>query len=324
MYLNSTKLLMTNTMMIGVIMTICSNSWISMWMGLEMSMLSFIPLMSNKNNLSSESLIKYFIMQSVASTMFLFSVIIMLVGVNMKNEMIMTTSMLIKLGSAPFHNWVIMIIEPMSYTSMMILLTVLKAPPLSILYQINTNMILIPIYMGMIVSAIMCLNQSSIKKIIGYSSIYNISLMMITINKINITLTFLIIYSTMLMLIIYFLKSLKLNFINQINISKYNFWIKMNLWINMLSMGGFPPLNGFILKMMVIQMLIFSDGLFLLLILMLTSMLVMMFYMRLAYTSMISNTSSFKWMKNDTKTNYFSMIINLMLTPFMMSISSIS
>nr|YP_010431977.1 NADH dehydrogenase subunit 2 [Abrus daozhenensis]USS62512.1 NADH dehydrogenase subunit 2 [Abrus daozhenensis] len=316
MLINSTKLTLANTMMIGVIMTICSNNWISMWMGLEISMLSFLPFMVNKNKLSSESMVKYFIIQSVASTIFLLSVICMLIGVNMLNEMTLTISMLIKLGSAPFHMWVLMIIEMINYLPLFFLLTVLKIPPLSILYQINTKMLTIPIILSMFVSSISCLNQSSMRKTLGFSSIYNISLMMISINKFNVMMIYLMIYSTMMILLTNICMKMKINFINQMIFNEFSIWMKINMWINMLSMSGFPPLMGFSAKLMIIQTLINSNEFIMVIFLVVTSFLVMMFYMRLTFSSLMNLYSFKKWTLNKITPVFYLFSLNLMLNVF--------
>nr|ATD52999.1 NADH dehydrogenase subunit 2 [Psammotettix sp. EMHAU-2015-Zz053036] len=323
MFSNLTKLTLTNTMMIGVIMVVCSNNWLSMWMGLELSMLSFIPLMQNKFKTSSEAMIKYFIVQSAASTMFLFSVIYMLIGVNIMNEMIMTMAMLIKLGSAPFHNWMIIMIEMIDFQSMFVLLTVMKLPALSIMYQINSSMLIIPIIISMIISSISCINQTSIRKTLGYSSIFNISLMMTSINKINIMFIYLLAYSIMLGMMIYIMKSLKINFINQMVFNEFSYLIKINIWINMLSMGGFPPTTGFLVKILILQNISMNMNMLIIWTFILTSLITMMFYTRLAFSSILSSSSYKKWIINKNKTNYSMMAVNIIFPPVILTLTSI-
>nr|UKE80339.1 NADH dehydrogenase subunit 2 [Melanetettix sp. n. XTW-2022a] len=323
MYFNSTKLLLTNTMMIGVIMTICSNNWFSMWMGLEISLLSFIPMMQTSKILSSESMIKYFIVQSVASTLMLLSISIMLIGVSMMNEFLLTTAMLIKIGSAPFHNWVLYIIETLNYYEMWIMLSIIKMPPLTIMYQTNTKFLMLPIILGMIISSISCLNQTSMRKTMGYSSVYNISLMLMTISKYNIMLIFMAIYTMMLAMVTNIMSKLKISFINQMVFNEKDLTMKINLWINMLSMGGFPPMMGFVSKILVIQMMISTNQPILILSIVLTSMLVMLFYMRIAFTSIMSVSISGKWMNNKMTSYYFNLILNLIPFPLMISLTSI-
>nr|ATD53012.1 NADH dehydrogenase subunit 2 [Deltocephalinae sp. EMHAU-2015-Zz052318] len=322
MFFNSSKLLLTNTMMIGVIMVICSNNWFSMWMGMEITLLSFIPMLQNNNLLSEESMIKYFIIQSAASTLMLLSIFIMLIGVNMMNEMMLMTSMLIKVGSAPFHNWVLMIIETLNYYEMWTMLTIIKIPPLLVIYQTNITMLTIPIMMGMIMSSIACLNQTSMRKTIGYSSIYNMSMLIITINKFNILIIYMTIYSLMTGFLLNILSKLKIKFFNQMVFNEKPTTMKLNMWINMLSMGGFPPTMGFISKLLVIQLLLSNKNMVMIAIIIVTSMLVMMFYIRLAFTSMISITISMKWTGN-MMNSYYSMIFNLMLPPIIITVTSI-
>nr|YP_011018089.1 NADH dehydrogenase subunit 2 [Bhatia longiradiata]WQH58287.1 NADH dehydrogenase subunit 2 [Bhatia longiradiata] len=322
MLLNSTKLILTNTMMIGVIMTICSNNWFSMWMGLEISLISFIPLMQTSKNLSSQSMIKYFIVQSVASTLMLLSVMIMLIGVSMMETLLLMLAMLIKVGSAPFHNWVMMIIETMNYYEMWIMLTIIKLPPLTVMYQINSKMLMIPILLGMLISSISCLNQTSMRKTLGYSSIYNMSLMLLTLNKFNVMIMYMIIYSMMLAMLTNLLSKLKISFINQVVFNEKKSLMKIYIWINMLSMGGFPPLLGFFTKLFVIQIMISNNEMMITAIIVLTSMLVMLFYMRLAFTSMMSFSTSMKWSKNVTNM-YFNMMLNLITFPLIVSMNSV-
>ncbi|WP_369011423.1 proton-conducting transporter transmembrane domain-containing protein, partial [Pseudophaeobacter profundi] len=45
----------------------------------------------------------------------------------------------------------------------------IKIPPLVVLYQINRRIIILPIILRAIFGAISCINQTSIKKTIGYS-----------------------------------------------------------------------------------------------------------------------------------------------------------
>nr|YP_010478242.1 NADH dehydrogenase subunit 2 [Nesophrosyne montium]UVI59686.1 NADH dehydrogenase subunit 2 [Nesophrosyne montium] len=320
MNFNSTQILLGNTMMIGVIMVNCSNSWISMWMGLELVLLSFIPFMQNMNPLSSESMIKYFIVQSIASTLFLFSVSIMLVGdstMEASNEMILTIAMLIKLGSVPFHNWVLMIIESMGIFPMTCMLTVMKIPPLLIMHQMNSKMLTIPILLGMIVSSVACLNQTSIRKTLAYSSIYNVSLMMMLLTNMIETLLFLMTYTFMLILLAKTIKIMKINFINQMITNNFNNWLKMMLWINMLSMAGFPPLMGFLIKIMVMQKMINENQSIMIFTLVVTSILVLMFYTRLTFTSIITFNSLKKWSIPTKNSNWFMFTMNILMTPIL-------
>lgn len=317
-------MLMANTIIIGVIITICSNNWISIWMGLEISLLSFIPFIQTSNKIRSESIIKYFIIQRVASTILLFRVVIILIGVNIINEIIICIAILIKLGAAPFHNWVIIIIEIINYYRIIVILTILKLPPITIIYQINSNILRISIILRIIIRSIICLNQTSIRKVLAYSSVYNIAIILLTINEYNITVIYLTLYSIIVILFVKLIKNLKINFINQLVLNEFNITIKINLWINILSIGGFPLTIGFIRKLLVIQLLITNKEITILVILLTTSILVIIFYLRIAFTSIINISSSFKWLNNRTKFNYSLIILNIIIVPLTVSITRIS
>ena len=80
-------------------------------MGLEINLLSFIPLIINSKNLfSSESSLKYFLTQALASSIFLFSIILFFLFNNFNRYefnfyflILLNSSLIIKIGAAPFH-----------------------------------------------------------------------------------------------------------------------------------------------------------------------------------------------------------------------------
>jgi len=316
--------MLANTIIIGVIITICTNNWITIWIGLEVSLLSFIPFIQNKSKVRSESIIKYFIVQRVASTILVIRVIYILIGVSIINEIILTISILIKLGLAPFHNWVLIIIEGISYTSILSLLTVLKLPPLVILYQINSRILTIPIIIRILLRAISGINQSSIKKTIGYSSVFNMSLIATVIRKINIIFIFIMIYTTIISMLMIRLIKNKVNFINQIIFNEFSPWIKINFWLNILSLRGFPPTIGFVLKLIIVQNLFNNNQTTILFVIVLTSILVSIFYIRIAFSSIMNFYIQKKWRVSLIKTPLFLTTINLLTFPFILSLVRIS
>jgi len=72
-------------------------------MGLELNLLSFIPLISMKDNqYSSEAALKYFLIQALGSTVLLISGIIIIIKVQVFSASL-SAALLLKAGSAPFH-----------------------------------------------------------------------------------------------------------------------------------------------------------------------------------------------------------------------------
>nr|ATG83175.1 NADH dehydrogenase subunit 2 [Tricentrus sp. EMHAU-15062504] len=298
------EILFNFCMVMGVTIAISSNNWLMIWVGLELSMMCFIPIMSNKMKLNSESCIKYFIIQSLSSTIMMMGVIMML---ELNSTSILIMSILLKLGVSPFHTWIISIIEGMSYYSITLMLTLMKLAPINMLSYLNTNLNVF-VLLGLFIGSFSGLNQNSIKKIMVYSSIFNMSMVILSINSTEVWLMFFILYSTSLILLNYLIMKLNLNYINQMIINNFNLPIKICCWLTLLSMGGFPPFMGFFGKMMVIKFLIMTNELMICTMLVLTSLLVMFFYTRMVILSIILFFNIPKWMIM-TKFNFNSFII---------------
>jgi NADH-ubiquinone oxidoreductase chain 2 len=108
---NPTKILLSITLIGGILVSISSNSWFGAWIGLEINLISFIPLMSSQENIfTTEASLKYFIIQALASSVLLFLVAIealisqapLLAGGNIYEYVIMSP-LLLKMGAAPIH-----------------------------------------------------------------------------------------------------------------------------------------------------------------------------------------------------------------------------
>nr|QYK91745.1 NADH dehydrogenase subunit 2 [Lymantria mathura] len=314
---NSPKMFFFSILIFSTLITISSNSWLGCWIGLEINLLSFIPLISNSNNLlSTEASLKYFLTQSIASINFLFSILLSLTF--MKNfemnfflTIMINSSMLMKMGSAPFHFWFPNMVEGLSWFNNFILMSWQKISPMIILsYYLNKNFIMIIVVFNVIIGAIGGLNQTSLRKLMAYSSINNLGWMLISIMiSENLWLLFIIIYSTMISIMCFLFNMMNLFFIDQLFIMNMNSIIKINLLINFLSLGGLPPFIGFFPKWIVINFLINNNLYLLTLIMIMMSLIVLFFYIKIMYSSMMFNYMKMKWFKNFIKNNKI-LIIN--------------
>nr|QDO72164.1 NADH dehydrogenase subunit 2 [Gargara sp. 16071360] len=299
------EILFNFCMVMGVTIAISSNNWVTIWLGIELSMMSFIPIMSKKFKLNSESCIKYFIIQSLSSSIMMMGVIMM--SMLTLNTMVLLMSILLKLGVTPFHTWVVSIIEGMGYYPILLMLTLMKLAPINMLMYINENVNLF-IIMGLMIGSISGLNQNSIKKILVYSSIFNMSLILSCTESLEIWSTYFSMYSISLMLTNYLIMKLNLNFINQMIINNFNISIKICCWFTLLSMGGFPPFMGFFGKLLVIKFMLAKNEFLNTAIMMMTSLMVMFFYTRMVIMSTIMFFNIPKWLVT-TKLNFNSFII---------------
>nr|AWN56286.1 NADH dehydrogenase subunit 2 [Mahanarva spectabilis] len=259
MLMNSTKLLLLIFLFMSTIFSLSSNNWFGSWLGLEMNMMSFIPIMYKKNNYySSESMMKYFIIQSMGST-------ILLLGVMMVNSItlfnmnlfLVNCSLLIKLGISPFHMWLPSIMQSMSWTNCMIMSTWQKIALLFILSYTIDKFTIIFIIMSLIIGSIGGINQSSIKKMMAYSSINNMAWMMASMQiSMTLLINYFMIYSMLTIFSMLLFKKMKINYLNQCMIKMNSPFNKMSLTMMMFSLGGMPPLMGFLPKFIIIQYMI--------------------------------------------------------------------
>nr|YP_010354114.1 NADH dehydrogenase subunit 2 [Gunda ochracea]UOG84771.1 NADH dehydrogenase subunit 2 [Gunda ochracea] len=312
---NSNKMFFMFILIFSTLISISSNSWFGCWIGLEINLLSFIPLISNSNNLMSvETSLKYFLTQSLASINFLF-MILLKISLMKNTEMIyisimMNSSLLMKMGSAPFHFWYPNIIEGLSWMNNFILMTWQKITPMILLsYYFNKNFMIIMIIMNLLIGSLGGLNQTSLRKLLAFSSINNLSWMMFSMMiSENLWLFYFSIYSFIIFMMIFLFFMLNVFFINQLFINNMNFYIKLNLLINFLSLGGLPPFLGFMPKWIIINFLIINKFYFLTFIFTITSLIIIYYYIQIIYSSFMFNYFKMKWMNFFIKNNFLSLI----------------
>nr|AXS65152.1 NADH dehydrogenase subunit 2 [Elateroidea sp. 4 KM-2017] len=300
-----------SSLVMGTLISISSYSWLAMWLGLEINLLSIIPLMqSSKNILSNESSIKYFITQAVASTIILVSIIILSYKSTMiSNSLIksstyimMNSSFLTKMGMAPFHFWFPEVMEGLSWLNCLLILTWQKIAPMILLMYSNklTTFIMLTIIIAMIISGVMGVNQISLRKILAYSSINHMGWMMSTlmINE-TIWMYYFIIYSIISINIVAILNKFKIFFLNQLfQTMNSNTLIKFFFIFNFLSLGGIPPFLGFFPKWLTVQILIQQNMYVLPLTMIIFTLISIYMYTRITMSSLILNINEQTWEKH--------------------------
>nr|AWB99837.1 NADH dehydrogenase subunit 2 [Anopheles homunculus] len=313
------------TLIFGTLMTISSNSWLGAWMGLEINLLSFIPLMNDnkKNLLTSESSLKYFLIQAFASSILLFAIIMLMFFynnnfylINKINEILILSTLLLKSGAAPFHFWFPEVMEGLSWFNSLILMTWQKLAPLMLIsYNFMYNFFMMSIILSMLIGSLMGLNQTSLRKLMAFSSINHLGWMLLAMmNNELIWLSYFLLYSFLSFSIIILFNNFKLFYFNQIfNISMMNPIIKLLIFLNFLSLGGLPPFLGFLPKWLIIQNLINMNQFFILTISVCLTLITLYFYLRLSYSIFMLNFQKNSWLlKNiyNLKISSFSLILN--------------
>nr|QWK45259.1 NADH dehydrogenase subunit 2 [Phyllothelys breve] len=304
---NPTKILFLSTLISGVLISLCANSWMGAWIGLEINLLSFIPLLSsNKNMFSTESSLKYFLIQAIASSTLLFMILLKtnllemfyLTKLSTWNNLIMIP-LLMKIASTPFHWWLPSVIEGINWTNCFIILSIQKIAPLMLISYllINSYFTQWMIILSAIFGAIGGFNQISMRKILVFSSINHISWMLTTmIMGMNMWLMYFMIYSINILSIILMSNSINLSYITQtFNSNNKKKMIKFTLFMAMLSLGGLPPFLGFFPKWITIQFMTQNMMNFTSMILIMFSLLTLFYYMRIMYTTLMITNSEITW-----------------------------
>nr|AER41294.1 NADH dehydrogenase subunit II [Serinus mennelli] len=298
------KLIFTISLLLGTTITISSNHWIMAWTGLEINTLAVLPLISKSHHPRSiEAATKYFLTQAAASTLVLFS--------SMTNawhtgqwditqlshptsSLILTSAIAMKLGLVPFHFWFPEVLQGSPLSTGLILSTIMKLPPITLLYMtspsLNPTLLTILAILSVAMGGWMGLNQTQIRKILAFSSISHLGWMAaIIIYNPKLTLLNFYLYTMMTAAVFLTLNSAKVLKLSTLMTA----WTKtpsLNamLLLTLLSLAGLPPLTGFLPKWLIIQELTKQEMIATATLISLLSLLSLFFYLRLAYCTTIT------------------------------------
>nr|AFN54523.1 NADH dehydrogenase subunit 2 [Cisticola erythrops] len=298
------KLIFVTSLLLGTTITISSNHWMTAWAGLEINTLAILPLISKSHHPRAiEAATKYFLTQATASALVLFSSMInawhtgqwdITQLTHPVSCLILTSALAMKLGLAPFHFWFPEVLQGSPLTTGLLLSTVMKLPPISLLFMtshsLNPTLLACMAILSTALGGWMGLNQTQIRKVLAFSSISHLGWMTVIITY-NPKLTLLNFYMYTLITMAVFLT---LNTIKVLKLSTLmTAWTKtpaLNamLLLTMLSLAGLPPLTGFIPKWLIIQELTKQDMISTAMAISLLSLLSLFFYLRLAYCATIT------------------------------------
>nr|UEK24786.1 NADH dehydrogenase subunit 2 [Potamanthellus edmundsi] len=328
MLINPTSLLFFITLVSGTLISISSSSWFGVWAGLEINLLSFIPLMTQYNQFTAEAALKYFLIQALASSLLLLFVVVsymteisLLTNFYMYSFLMLSSALFMKMGAAPFHFWFPNVMEGLNWMSGLLLMTWQKIAPLMLMTYLtsNTTMFIFIIISSVTAGAISGLNQTSLRKIMAFSSISHLGWLLIAIlmNESS-WVIYMLFYMFMSFIMVFMFNNLQLSHINQIfNSLGNNQMLKMLLlFTNLLSLGGLPPFLGFGPKWMLIQLMSNNNLYLLLMIMIFMNLITLYFYLRLTYSAFILTNLEFKWIP-------YTHNCNMLLPAMMTSISTL-
>nr|ARH54806.1 NADH dehydrogenase subunit 2 [Trigonopterus sp. 5 AH-2016] len=314
------SLLISSTMI-----TISALSWFTAWMGLEMNLLSIIPLMKTQNNkFTAEASIKYFIIQTMGSSCLLFSIILLSTINLMKLNLQFTPSLMLnfilflKMGTAPLHFWLPEVLSGLDWNLVLIILTWQKiAPMVLVSYNMNSYLFLsIIIIISSLVGGVQGMNQICMRKIMAFSSINHMGWMIAAlICSMNLWLYYFMIYSLINISIIMLFNKYHMFYINQFSkLFAYNKNLKLMFMCNFFSLGGLPPFIGFLPKWLVINYLVKFNFTSLSTILVILTLMTLYFYTRVCFSSLtLLSDHSHPSILENTQKNFWYFFFNFLI-----------
>nr|ABP52269.1 NADH dehydrogenase subunit 2 [Anolis coelestinus] len=300
----------------GTIITMTSYHWLMAWIGLEINTLAIIPIISIQHHpRSTEAATKYFLTQAAASAMILFASTTnawyagtwdITQTSNTSSHILLTAALTMKLGLAPLHFWLPEVLQGSTLKTSFIIVTWQKLAPMSLIYLTMNNLSpTILLSLGLISSMVGGwggLNQTQTRKIMAYSSIAHLG-WMATISSImtNILVMNLMLYLIMTTSVFYALILTKSKTIQDTAVT----WtlsptLTILMMLSLLSLGGLPPLTGFMPKWFILEELTTQNLIPLATTMAMSALLSLFFYLRLTYTTTLTfspNTTQtkFKW-----------------------------
>jgi len=234
------------------------NSWIIVWITLEINTLAFCGILRiphKKSNKIIECSIKYFIIQSIASSIF---IIISIQLNNLYNkeiiQNIIVTTLILKIAGAPFQEWFVKIRKNIKKYQLTILITWQKVAPIFLIIYQTKFLLILFILLSIGLGRTLQLNKTNIIEIMRYSSVFNLGWILIAIIiDIKLFILLRIIYWASVIIIIYLLKNFKINVLNIEGKTGIKKWI---LLIIIANLAGIPPLSRFLTKWLLLTTII--------------------------------------------------------------------
>nr|QZH57641.1 NADH dehydrogenase subunit 2 [Nemalecium lighti] len=348
---NWEKIILSLFMVVGFFIIINTNDLFVVFLGIEIQSFSFIILVSNINEKLSniEAGLKYFITGILSSITFLIGYLLMwyenpymscisFSNGNLSGVYFILISFMIKLGVSPFHLWIIDVLESCSWFLFIVFSIIPKISLILVLTKIiNYNFIIELMALLSLISGFMgALNQTKIKRLIAYSNISNMGLILILL-KFNLLgynqplYLFLILYfiNSIIMLVLFksFTKDNNPFIVNLNKLVVVNSILPLILSLVFLSIGGIPPLSGFYSKWIIILNLINGSFFLQAFLVVIISIFTVIYYLSIMYSVFFRRISNYmKWsniflLSQENKISYFKSSITGIL--LFLSMSSI-
>ena len=325
--------------LLGISILCSASNLLVIYLGLETLALSLYGLVaSNRKSVkSSEAAMKYFVLGSIASGLFLYGVSLIYglygsINILDFNNLSVDTSIelqiaigfiicgiVFKFGAFPFHSWVPDSYQGSTNSVALFISTLPKIGAFALLYRLLIDsfyslsslwslFLLILGIASLIFGNIVALSQNQIRRLLGYSAIGHIGFILIAIsasNQIAIesSLIYLFIYIIMTLATFIALEVLSsdnksIDTITDLKgLNSSHPWVALMLLFCMFSMIGIPPFIGFYAKWIVLSTLLNSDMIYAAIIAIIITVIAAYYYLRIVWY-MYFEKSDIPLMKN--------------------------
>nr|ACA28635.1 NADH dehydrogenase subunit 2 [Chondrodactylus laevigatus] len=335
--------LLIPTLSTSTLLQMFSHHWLLAWLGLELNTMSILPVIMKTHTLEpTEAATKYFIIQLLAGALILFASTLNAWQSGQWNitaspspvvSNIILAAIMLKMGIAPAHMWYPDVIQGTTMTTAAVISTWQKLAPLALLYltinHMQTNTLLLMGITSALIGGWIGLNQTQTRKILAMSSIAHMGWLLTALamnynpQNPNIPLPFMM---------------NNRRFPSPTHHNHKNLKDLGTAWsqsptlmtftsMTLLSMGGLPPLTGFMPKLLILKELITMKTPIVATILALASLPSLYFYTRMTYIATLTTPPStlsnkYKWRlktnRNHNPTMMTTMAIMLLpLTPLL-------
>nr|AFP67568.1 NADH dehydrogenase subunit 2 [Christinus marmoratus]AIM44954.1 NADH dehydrogenase subunit 2 [Christinus marmoratus] len=305
----------------STIITMMSHHWLLAWLGLELNTLSMLPIiMKTKHPRATEAATKYFIIQATAAAMILFASTMnvwqtgqwLITYPNSPTATTITTlALMLKLGLAPMHFWYPEVLQGVTMNTAMVISTWQKIAPMTLLFlmtsKLPTNTIIMIGLTSALLGGWMGLNQTQTRKILAFSSISHMGWLVIalTMNQNLTTLTFMV-YAIMTITMFTSLNTTTSKTLTDLGTNwTYSPMLLLATMMTLMSLGGLPPLTGFMPKWLILKELTLTELIPLSITIALASLPSLFFYIRMTYLAMLTmpphtTSTEHKWRFKNT------------------------
>nr|AAL78808.1 NADH dehydrogenase subunit 2 [Ctenophorus isolepis] len=290
--------MVTLGIILGTLMVTSANHWLTAWLGLELNMISIVPVIAKQKHLrSTESATKYFLTQATASALMLFSSTLNawqtgswdITQLNETASALMIPALAMKMGAAPAHFWLPEVLQGSTLTTTLLITTWQKIAPITLLYMMpNHTQPNITLFIGLLsilIGGWGGINQTQLRKMMAYSSIAHLGWTITAISIMpNIALLNIVIYMTMSTPFFLLLETTSSKTLQTMTTCwSHSPTTATILMLLLLSMAGLPPLTGFTPKLLILDSLVAHKLTIMATTMALLSLLSLTFYLRTTY-----------------------------------------